>query len=135
MRPIVVYDTNILISGMLWGGKPYDCIAFAQQGRVEGLTCAGILDEFSEKLLIKFEYSETETARIVERLLGFLRTVKITDRLEGATTDPDDNKVIECAVVGGATHIISGDRKHLLRLESYQGILIVTASDFLGEFA
>ncbi len=135
MQPIVVYDTNILISGMIWGGKPYDCIVLAQQGSVEGLTCAGILGEFSEKLLTKFEYSESETAGRVERLLGFLRTVKITDRLEGATTDADDNKVIECAVVGGATHIISGDRKHLLRLGSYQDILIVTAADFLAQFA
>ena len=30
MRPIVVYDTNILISGMIWGGTPYGCIALAQ---------------------------------------------------------------------------------------------------------
>ena len=29
MRPIVVYDTNILISGMVWGGTPYDCIKLA----------------------------------------------------------------------------------------------------------
>lgn len=134
MQPVVVYDTNILISGMVWGGKPYDCIALAQQGKVKGLTCAGILDEFSEKLLTKFDYSEFRTARIIARLLGFLETVKITDTLEGCTTDPDDDKVIECAVVGGATHIVSGDRKHLLRLGSYQGILIVTAADFLRQF-
>ena len=31
MRPIVVYDTNVLISGMIWGGTPYDCIALAQE--------------------------------------------------------------------------------------------------------
>lgn len=36
MQPVVVYDTNILISGMVWGGKPYDCIALAQQGKVKG---------------------------------------------------------------------------------------------------
>ena len=26
MRPIVVYDTNVLISGMIWGGVPYDFV-------------------------------------------------------------------------------------------------------------
>ena len=135
MQPIVVYDTHILISGMLWGGKPRDCMALAQQGKVKGLTCPEIISEFSEKLTIKLEQSVFQTEKIVSELLSFLESVRITDRLTGATTDPDDNKVIECAVVGGATHIISGDRKHLLRLGSYQGILIVTASDFLGEFA
>ena len=41
------------------------------------------------------------------------------------------NKVVECAVVGQATHIVTGDRRHLLPLGSYQGIAIVTAADFL----
>lgn len=36
MQTIVVYDTNILISGMVWGGIPYDCIEIAITGRVEG---------------------------------------------------------------------------------------------------
>ncbi len=135
MQPIVVYDTNILISGMVWGGKPYGCIALAQHGKVKGLTCPEILSEFSEKLTIKFEQSVFQTEKIVSELLSFLESVRITNLLTGATTDADDNKVIECAVVGGATHIISGDRKHLLRLGSYQDILIVTAADFLAQFA
>jgi predicted nucleic acid-binding protein len=44
MQPIVVYDTNVLISGMIWGGIPYDCIALAQEEKVEGLICEEILD-------------------------------------------------------------------------------------------
>jgi len=45
-------------------------------------------------------------------------------------TDPDD-KIVECAVVGGATHIVTGDRRHLLRMGSYQGIAIISPADFL----
>ena len=134
MRPIVVYDTNILISGMVWGGIPYDCIKLAMTDRVEGVTCAEIIDEFAEKLTTKLEYSELRTSRIVTRLLSFLRMVKITNKLEGIIRDPDDDKVIECAVVGGATHIVTGDKRHLLPLQNYQGIHIVTAADFLRQF-
>lgn len=134
MRPIVVYDTNILISGMVWGGTPYDCIKLAITDRVEGVTCAEIIDEFAEKLTTKLEYSELRTSRIVTRLLSFLRMVKITNKLEGIIRDPDDDKVIECAVVGGATHIVTGDKKHLLPLKDYQGIHIVTAANFLRQF-
>lgn len=134
MRPIVVYDTNILISGMVWGGVPYDCIKFAMTDSVEGLTCAEIIAEFDEKLTTKLEYSQYRVSRIVTRLLGFLQMVKITNKLERVTGDPDDDKVIECAVVGGATHIVTGDKRHLLPLQNYQGICIVTASDFLGQF-
>ena len=134
MRPVVVYDTNILISGMVWGGVPYDCIKLAMTDRAEGITCTEIIDEFDVKLTTKLEYSQFRTSRIVTRLLGFLRMVKITNQLESITTDPDDNKIIECALVGDATHIVTGDKRHLLPLQKYQGIYIVTATDFLGQF-
>lgn len=134
MRPIVVYDTNILISGMVWGGIPYECIKLAMIDKVGGVTCTEILTEFDNKLTTKLEYSQFRSSRIITRLLGFLQVVKITNQLEGVTVDPDDNKVIECALVGGATHIVTGDRKHLLPLRNYQGILIVTATDFFEEF-
>ncbi len=134
MRPIVVYDTNVLISGMIWGGVPYDCIALAQQNKVEAVTCTEILDEFSEKLTTKFNASSSRTAVIIAELLSFHRSVRITNHLKSVTADPDDDKVIECAVVGGATHVVTGDKKHLLPLGSYQGILIVKAADILKQF-
>ena len=134
MRPIVVYDTNILISGMIWGGIPYDCITLAQRNVVEAVTCPEILDEFSEKLTTKFNASPLQAAEMVAELLTFHQSIKIANQLKGVTADPDDDKVIECAVVGGATHIVTGDKKHLLPLERYQGILIVTAADMLAQF-
>lgn len=134
MQPVVVYDTNILISGLVWGGIPYECIDLAKRNKVVGLTCAEILDEFEEKLTVKLNIPSSQVSETVTQLLSFLRTVKIPNRLKGVTTDPDDDRIIECAVVGGATHIVTGDRKHLLPLQSYQGILIVKASDLLAQF-
>ena len=67
-------------------------------------------------------------------LLGFLHIVEITNQLKDVTADPDDDMIIECALVGNATHIITGDRRHLLPLESYEGILIVKPTDFLAKF-
>jgi len=50
--------------------------------------------------------------------------------LDAVPDDPDDNRVLECAVKGEAEFIVSGD-KHLLRLGSYEGIVIVTVRQFL----
>lgn len=44
--------------------------------------------------------------------------------------DPDDNRVLEAAVAGGADAIVSGD-DDLLSLGEYEGIPIVTAVRFL----
>ena len=134
MQPIVVYDTNVLISGMVWGGIPYDCIELAQQEKVEGVTCDEILNEFEDKLTTKLGFSPSDAAEIVAGLLDFLQIVEIPNRLKGVTADPDDDMIIECAVVGGATHIVTGDQKHLLPLGNYKGILIVKPADFLAEF-
>ncbi len=53
MQPIVVYDTNILLSSIGWGGNPYRCLELARQSKVEGLTCPKILGELAEKLTTK----------------------------------------------------------------------------------
>ena len=134
MQPIAVYDTNILLSGIGWRGSPYHCLELARHGGIEGLTCSEILDELGEKLTTKLNFSLSETTDIIADLLGFLAVVKITNTLKAIPADSEDDKVIECAVVGEATYIVTGDRRHLLPLGSYQGILIVTAADFLTQF-
>ena len=63
--------------------------------------------------------------------MTFLRVVSIPGTLRAVVADPDDDKVLECAEVGGATHVVTGDRRHLLPLGSFKGIAIVTAADFL----
>ncbi len=135
MPPVVVYDTNILLSGIGWGGKPGLCLELARQGSVKGLTCTGILQELEEKLPIKLNFSSVRTAATLEDLRGFLTLVRIHNTLTGVTADPDDDKVIECAVKGAATHIVTGDRRHLLPLGNYQNIQIVTAAEFYAQFS
>ena len=133
MQPVVVYDTNILFSSILWRSKPNHCIELARQNIVTGLTCQEIIEELVEILRTKAKFSPSQLTDTAEELLSFLRLVKITNTLKAVEVDPDDDKVIECAVVGSATHIITGDRRHLLPLGSYQGIVIITAADFLRQ--
>lgn len=135
MLPVVVYDTNILLSSIGWGGNPARCLELARQGSVEGLTCTEILEELEDKLLIKLKFSLTQTAATLEDIHGFLKLVKINNTLTGVTADLDDDKVIECAVLGEATHIVTGDLRHLLRLGSYQNIQIVKARELLSQFS
>jgi len=44
--------------------------------------------------------------------------------------DPDDDRVLECAVAGKADYIVSGDR-HLLKLGSFEDIQIATVRQYL----
>lgn len=130
---IVVFDTNILLSALLSPtGKPAQCIALVREGRVESVTCIEILDEFQDKLVTKFDRAPDRARAAAEEIRDLSRVVIIPHALRVVRDDPTDNKIIECAVAGGATHIVSGDKRHLLSLGQYEDIAIVSAADFLA---
>ncbi|MBW4494656.1 MAG: putative toxin-antitoxin system toxin component, PIN family [Oscillatoria princeps RMCB-10] len=130
--PTVVFGTNILISAVLsLAGKPFQCTALAKRGLVKSVTCQEILNEFQEKLTVKFEYEPQRAQAFVQEVLDYSELVTLTNTLRVVDADPDDDMVLECAVVGDASYIITGDR-HLLTLVSYHGISILKAADFLA---
>lgn len=132
MHEIAVIDTNVLFSGVGWRGKPYRCLELARLGLIEGVTCRELLDELAEKLKVKLGFSDSQVTDTLADLLSFLTLVSIENALRVIEEDPDDDKVLECAVVSSATHIVTGDHRHLLPLGSYQGIFIVSPADFLA---
>lgn len=133
MRRVVVFDANILLSGIGWRGNPYRCLELARLGILEGVTCPELLDEVAQNLQARLKFSPDQVTDTIADLLGFLRLVAITNTLKVIAADPTDDKVLECAVVGGVSHIVTGDRHHLLPLGSYQGISIVSPADFLSQ--
>ena len=136
MRLVVVFDTNILISALLSvGSKPDLCINLARNGEIESVTCTEILGEFQQKLIQKFHYPVAEAQDVIDEIVGFSRIVVIANTLQVVEADPKDDMIVECGVVGKASHIITGDKKHLLPMRRYQNIDIVTATDFLTMFS
>lgn len=135
MKYIVVFDTNILISALFsQTGSPFRALALAKIGQIESVICQEIMDEFAEKLLLKFKFSEDKTQSAVDEILNFSRIVEISGTLKAVPNDADDDMVIECAVIGNASHIVTGD-KHLLSLVKYQDIAIAKATDFVNLFS
>jgi putative PIN family toxin of toxin-antitoxin system len=135
VKYIVVFDTNILISALFsQTGSPFRALALAKIGQIESVICQEIMDEFAEKLLLKFKFSEDKTQSAVDEILNFSRIVEISGTLKAVPNDADDDMVIECAVIGNASHIVTGD-KHLLSLVKYQDIAIAKATDFVNLFS
>ncbi len=133
-RFAVVFDTNILFSGLGWQGSPYHCLQLARAEKVRSITCLEILNELAEKLQSKMGMNGQETARAVAEILTYSEIVKIENKLHVIQADPDDDKVLECATIGKADFIVSGDR-HILALGKYQGILILQAETLLDRIS
>jgi uncharacterized protein len=132
MVPVVVFDTNIFFSAIGWKGRPFACLERARLGAADGVTSQAILDELVEKLREKLAFSEEQIADTLADLLGYMRVITITEQLAVIAADPDDDRVLECAVAAQADYIVTGDRKHLLPLGTFRGIAIISAAEFLA---
>ena len=126
----VVFDTNILFSAVGWLGNPHQCVQAARHGKCLSLTCEPILAELTEKLQLKRGLEAGQAAEAAEEIRAFSKVIAVPGALKVIAADPDDDAILECAVVGQAQYLVSGDR-HLLALGSYQGIQIVKAAEFL----
>lgn len=126
----VVADTNVLISAFLFGGLPRVLVDLGLSGAFDLITSEALLDELDEKLRGKFAVPEAEAAALRALLQLKAAITHPSFELNVVSDDPDDNRVLECAVAGRADCVVSGDR-HLLRLGSYDGIVVVTARQFL----
>lgn len=90
-----------------------------------------ILDELLRVLARKFSYDREQLARVAVWLDELAEWVSPSQHL-GVAADEADNRILECALVGEADVIVTGD-KGLLGLATFEGIDIVTLRDYLRE--
>lgn len=134
---IVVLDTNIIISSLLSSkGAPAEIIRRWEAEELEVVTSRPLLEELVRAL--QYEQVKKYLKRPQEQIDAFVKrfaaiAMFVEPRLSLAVVpnDPDDDRVLECAVEGGASYIVTGDT-HLLSLREYQGIVILTPRSFLA---
>jgi putative PIN family toxin of toxin-antitoxin system len=126
----VVLDTNVYISAVMFGGLPGALLDLAFLKPFDTLISPALIEELDEKLRLKFEVSAEDALAIRARIVSIAHLIEPEEPLHVIEEDPDDNRVLECAVAGRANTIVSGDR-HLLKLASFRGIPIMRVREFL----
>ena len=127
----IVCDTNILISGVLFGGKPREILRLCSSGNVVNCISPDILKEIEAVLLRpKFGLKEEQVYEIVRLFRDTFTLVSPDRRLSVVTADPDDNRILEAALAADADAIVSGDA-HLLDLVNWNGTPVLSADTFL----
>lgn len=132
----VVLDTNLFISGFINPlGPPAQILNAWRKYAYILITSNEILKEIEhvlryphiiKKYHISKELIESNINLIKQEAIVLFDTIK----LNVIKSDPDDNKILACALEAKAQYIISGD-DHLLNLGQYQDIKIITAREFL----
>ncbi|MCZ7395109.1 MAG: putative toxin-antitoxin system toxin component, PIN family [Candidatus Methanoperedens sp.] len=127
-----VFDTNVLVSALISTmGNP--ALLLDKAGKNYTLFISkDILTELEAVISRdKFGFKEEEVNTIIEAIISFSEVINPEIKLDVIKSDPDDNKILECAVACGASYIVSGDR-HLLELKKYGKIKIITPKVALG---
>lgn len=124
-------DTNVYVSAFTHPrGVPSQVWRRALSWRYRLLISPAIVREVARVLREDFHWEETRLRRRLKLLVRVGEIVTPQSTLHVIIHDPDDNRILECAAAGQAHLIVSGDRD-LRRLKVYQGIPIVTPTDFL----
>ena len=129
----IVSDTNVLISGVFFGGFPRKILSAVVNREITACATAEIIDEYEE---IIQEMIDRKQGRINRNILTPL--VKAMEIIEPVThveisRDPDDNKFLGCAKDSRSLYIVSGD-KDLLVIDKYENIQIITAKEFCEKY-
>ena len=130
-----VFDTNILISYLLTHRHAIATLIdeHLRQGDFSLVTAPELLEELDRVLRypkLQRYYSEAERKRFVALVMALSECVDLPDAIPSICRDPDDDRVIACAVVGQADLIVSGD-DDLLSLGKVRNIEILSPVQFL----
>ena len=132
----LVLDTNIALSGLLWGGAPGQLIEAAIQQRIELASSTALLAELQgvlsrEKFAAQLAKRGLTVNGIFGGYLALVTSVSPLSTPRVVERDRDDDHVIACALAAHADAIVSGDLD-LLELGQHQGIPILTAIQALA---
>jgi putative PIN family toxin of toxin-antitoxin system len=125
----IVLDTNVYISGFLFGGKPFEILNHIEDERVGLCYSAPIRQEVEAVLAEKFRWPREWIDLACGPFWNIGRRVK-PSRTIHACSDPDDDRILECAVQAQAQFIITGD-KHLLNMMRFEQVTILRPDEFL----
>lgn len=124
----IVLDTNLLIDGESddynYGSRIIDAVL---EGKIEAFANQATLRE--NKLMAR---KKIHDEAYLEKVYQFFESVQLAPNVDHrlhVVEDPQDNKILESAVVVEADYLVTSD-KHLLKIENYKNIKIVNPSQF-----
>jgi len=127
----VVVDTNVLVSGLTFKGKPREILDLIWRGDIDACISSFILKELEETLKKDFSWDRDQIKHAIEKIKAKTILIQPKTKVSVIKAKDDDNRILECAIEGKVHYLISGDKKRLLSLKEYQKIKILSPAEFL----
>ena len=129
----ILLDTNVLISGVFFGGVPGRILEAWRDGAVQLVTSPAILEEYAEVLgRIAAKRPGIDIKRVLAFLVAHGICVEAPKLPKPVCDDPADDKFFACAVAAGVPLVVSGDT-HLLARSGYGDITVLRPAEFVEQ--
>jgi len=127
----VCIDANIYISAIAFGGKPAKIIELALARKFYVITSTAIINETKRNLVAKLGLQEQEVQELLDEILLVATMYEPQGKIQ-YIPHAKDSLVLETAILGGADILVTGDKKDLLPLKIFHGIIIEPPSAFVA---
>jgi putative PIN family toxin of toxin-antitoxin system len=127
----IVLDTNVFLVSISPKFKYYWIYEKLQNGDYDLLISNEIVAEYAEKINEKFGISLVRASLDFMLLFPNVYEVNPYYKWELITVDRDDNKFVDCAIVGNADYIITHDKHfNVLKTIEFPKVKILTIDEF-----
>lgn len=127
---VACIDANVLISALAFGGAPARVVDRLLAGEFLNVTGPNILAEVRRNATGKLRLAEAEVDIFLDNVRD-ASTEYVPHGHRAYIKHVKDSLVLEVALVGGCNVLVTGDRKHLLPLSPFRGMIIEPPSAFL----
>lgn len=127
-----VLDTNVVVSGVFFGGLPGQLLSAWATGAFHLVLSEEIFEEYRRvgEEFSRGHHELEHSWKAVLNLIAVHSSFVTAPSLGGQVSDdPDDDKFLACAWASGTRVVVSGDR-HLLAMSGWNGIEVLRPRQF-----
>lgn len=130
----VVLDTNVLMSGIFFGGPPAQIVDAWLDGSVTFVVSPEIIDEY-RRVAIRLgkKFPEVKIESLLALALRKAEVVAAESLSSQVCSDPDDDKFLACAISAEVEVVVSGD-SDLKDIGEFQTVEILSPAEFAERF-
>ena len=129
----VVLDTNVVVSGLIFGGLPDRILTAWTTGAFTLVVSPPVLDEY-RRVGRELAKGRPPLDAALDALLALLAvhatSIDAPPLSARVSADPDDDTFLAAAVAGEASYVVSADR-HLLEVTGWRGITVLKPRAFV----
>jgi putative PIN family toxin of toxin-antitoxin system len=130
----VVIDTHVLVSAFLNNVKSRNLVQNLLESH-KVILSTQMLAELADALSRdKFNVSADQIKKYLSILVRQATIVAINTGSKIVLEDPDDDAVLNTALCGKASYVVSGD-KHLLKIAKHNNIQVLSVNEFTSVIA